>query len=313
MAPAIPPPFKEEKETGRTRPETARTMTSEPKQIRIKTADEFALAATVFPGEDNDGAKRCAIMSSAMGVKRGFYESFARFLSKEGITVITYDYRGIGDSGPGKLEGFEAHLHEWGEKDLDAVIRWVRDTYLPTKLFLIGHSVGGQIAALAESSRHADAIVGVAAQSGYWGHWSGIRKVAIFVLWHLLLPISTHLVGFFPAKFFGLSENLPKGVALQWATWGRDPDYIRGKNRRASADNFDQIRAPVLAYFIEDDTLAPRLSVEAMLRYYTRSKTSLREISLKEIDRSKFGHFGWFREELARPFWNETVEWLDGI
>jgi len=87
MAPAIPPPFKEEKETGRTRPETARTMTSEPKQIRIKTADEFALAATVFPGEDNDGAKRCAIMSSAMGVKRGFYVSFARFLSKEGITA----------------------------------------------------------------------------------------------------------------------------------------------------------------------------------------------------------------------------------
>ncbi len=43
-------------------------MTSEPKQIRIKTADEFALAVTVFPGEDNDGAKRCAIMSSAMGV-----------------------------------------------------------------------------------------------------------------------------------------------------------------------------------------------------------------------------------------------------
>ena len=70
---------------------------------------------------------------------------------------------------------------------------------------------------------------------------------------------------------------------------------------------------PPFNYFIEDDTLAPRLSVEAILRWYTRSKTSLREISLKEIDRPKFGHFGCFREELARPFWNETVEWLEGI
>jgi len=288
-----------------------RTMPLEPKQVRINTADDFPLAATVFPSEDADGAKQCAILSSAIGVKRGFYESFARFLSKKGIMAITYDFRGIGDSGPEKLRGFEAHLHEWGEKDLDAVIRWARSTYSPTKLFLIGHSVGGQIAALAESSRHADAIVGVASQSGYWGHWSGIRKAAIFLLWHLLLPISTQLVGFFPAKRFGLSENLPKGVALQWATWGKDPDYIRGKKRRASADNFDQIRAPVLAYFIEDDGLAPRRSVEAMLRWYTGSKTTLRQIGPTDVDRSRFGHFGWFREEISQPFWRETVEWLN--
>ncbi len=48
-----------------------------------------------------------------------------------------------------------------------------------------------------------------------------------------------------------------------------------------------------------------------MLRWYTGSKTTLRQVGPRDVDCSRFGHFGWFREEISQPFWKETVEWLE--
>ena len=37
------------------------------------------------------------------------------------------------------------------------------------------------------------------------------------VLWHGVMPLVTRVVGYFPAQILGLGEDIPAGVAMQWA------------------------------------------------------------------------------------------------
>ena len=88
--------------------------------LQISARDGFALAATRYlPDQSNEIV---ALIASATGVKRRFYDAFARFLAGEGFVAITFDYRGIGDSRPVTLNKFKAFMHEWGEKDIAGVI-----------------------------------------------------------------------------------------------------------------------------------------------------------------------------------------------
>jgi predicted alpha/beta hydrolase len=48
------------------------------------------------------------IINSATSVRCRYYSRFASFLFGEGFDVITYDYRGIGESRPVSLRGFDA-------------------------------------------------------------------------------------------------------------------------------------------------------------------------------------------------------------
>src|SRR3954467_1593181 len=68
--------------------------------LRIRALDGFELVATLYrPGRRED-RETAVLINSATAVKRGYYDPFARYLAGEGLTVLTYDYRGIGGSRP---------------------------------------------------------------------------------------------------------------------------------------------------------------------------------------------------------------------
>ncbi|HWP95197.1 MAG TPA: alpha/beta fold hydrolase [Gammaproteobacteria bacterium] len=281
----------------------------EPRALAITTGDGYVIKASLYPSA---APRRCAIVCGAMGVKRSFYDAFARFLAGCGITTVTFDYRGIGESRPATLRGFTARMQDWGELDIEAVIAWVRHELAPERLYLVGHSAGGQLVGLAHEARHAHALVMVAAQSGYWGHWRGTQRALVFALWHVLIPLLTRVFGYFPARLLGLGENLPAGVARQWARWGRDPRYLFGRDAPASTMHFAALRMPLLAISILHDRFAPRAAVEAWLAWFPNAAITLREIGLRNVRNVRIDHFNWFRAEAGLPFWRELVEWLDG-
>jgi predicted alpha/beta hydrolase len=83
----------------------------DPQALRIAAADGYSLGATLFAPV----APKGVVVNAAMGVKRGFYARFGAHLAARGFTVVTYDYRGIGDSRPARLRGLSARLQDWGE------------------------------------------------------------------------------------------------------------------------------------------------------------------------------------------------------
>ena len=76
--------------------------------ITFPAIDGYLLGATLFLPR---GAKRHAVLiSSATAVPRKIYKSFAGYLARRGYAVLTYDYRGIGDSRQKSLVGFKASM-----------------------------------------------------------------------------------------------------------------------------------------------------------------------------------------------------------
>jgi len=118
------------------------------KQIEIKTTNLNQITAQIYEAEKNT----VLIISSATGVKQGFYKKFADFVSTNGITVITFDYSGIGLSLNKPIKQIKSSASDWGKNDLDSVIKFTKENYPNAKITLLGHSIGGQIIGLSKSS-----------------------------------------------------------------------------------------------------------------------------------------------------------------
>jgi predicted alpha/beta hydrolase len=104
--------------------------------ITFPAADGYPLGATLFLPR---GAKRHAVLiNSATAVPRKIYRGFAGYLARRGCAVLTYDYRGTGDSRqkalvgynqPKSLVGFKASMSDWATLDVTAAVAWMRERY----------------------------------------------------------------------------------------------------------------------------------------------------------------------------------------
>jgi predicted alpha/beta hydrolase len=279
----------------------------------IVTRDELELAATIFAPDPRRYTGQVVIIASAMGVKRGFYRHFAFALAEEGVPVITFDYRGIGGSRPGPLKRFDASLRDWGGKDLAAVIDWAREVFPEGNLFVVSHSVGGQIFGLAPNRDIVHGVAAVGSQSGYWGHWSGARRAGVWAFWHLIMPVVPRVLGYFPARALRMGEDLPSGVAREWAWWGRDRRYLMGRLSEEARRGYEQYAGFVRAYSFTDDSFAPERAVRAFMQFYPSARRSQRRIDPRDLDLKSIGHFGFFRREAGDLLWHEMLTWIRSI
>jgi predicted alpha/beta hydrolase len=276
--------------------------------LRIPALDGFELAATLYePAAGAGDGGPVVLINSATAVRRGYYDGYARHLAAEGFTVLTYDYRGIGGSRPRSLAGFPARMRQWGEQDLAGVLDWIADHLRPKRLLAVGHSVGGQIVGLAGNNHRIQALMMVASQSGWWGHWPVPARYRIALHWFVMIPLITRIYGYLPGRF-GTKEDLPGGVAREWARWGRRRTYLlESEDLRAG---FERVRRPLLAYSFTDDDYAPRPAVEGLLDFYSEADVFHRHLAPKDVGAESIGHFGFFREQFRDTLWRDSTAWL---
>lgn len=295
--------------------QTASSIHSSP--LTIAATDGFPLAATLYsllhaPIQD------VVIINSGAGVRRRFYHAFALFLAERGFTVLTYDYRGIGDSLRGRLRQSKASISIWGQCDTTAVLDWAwnQAQHLGTKtprISMIGHSAGGKVVGFAPNNDKLTALVTICTPNSYWGlRRSRLRRgFALFV--HGIMPAMTHLWGYFPSSLVGLGEDYPKGVALEWARWSRYERYIRDERAQWVSNAplyFDNLTAPILAYSIEDDFIAQEKAVLSLMKFYTNARVhEHRHIVPAQYHIKRIGHSGFFRT-VVKPVWIGLVDWL---
>jgi predicted alpha/beta hydrolase len=275
--------------------------------VVLASTDGYPLHATLY--EPPQGASAAVLINSAVGVKQSFYRRFARFLASEGFEVVTYDYRGVGLSAPPRLRGFPARMRDWGQKDFPAVLDWLLEHRAGRPVFAVGHSVGGQIVGLAPNNDAIEAFVAVCSQHTWWRHWPPAQQPRLFVLWYLLIPGLSHALGYFPSSRFGLGEDLPKGVALEWAQWARSPQHVASAIGEHVRPGYAQYAGGILAYSFADDTFAPPSAVDRLLEVYSSADRTHRHVRPRDVGRP-IGHFGYFREDFRESLWRPTVEWL---
>ena len=278
-------------------------MSADAADCRID-AGGHSLAASIF---ESAGSDTVVLVNAATGVPRQFYGNFAGYVRDRGWTVVTYDYRGIGGSAPPSLRGFTARMRDWALTDMPAVIDWVSTRFRPRRLFAVGHSFGGQGIGLIEQPGRIAAMVGVSAQSGYWGVQGGAEKYRARVAVTVMIPVLTRLFGYFPWSKFAAGEDLPGGVALEWARWCRDRDYLLSDDT-LPLERYDEFAAPILAYSIEDDDWGTARAVDDMMRAY--ANVTRRHLVPADYGLSKVGHMGFFRRG-SEAIWDEVIAWLE--
>ena len=278
-------------------------------RFQVPARDGIGLTVTRFAPATSNG--RTVIINAAMGVPQRFFANFAQHLAASGLTTITWDYRGIGESAPKRLRGYAANVVTWAECDLAGVIDWVAMEHPKTRLLAIGQSLGGQIITLADNHHRIAALMLVSCPSGYWGHWPPPAKYAMWSLATLGLPLGASLLGYFPARRLGLGENLPSGVAREWGRWMRHPRYIAGEPTYRA--KMAALAIPIRAYSFTDDRYAPRKAIDALLATYSSARIEHRHLDPRTLGVERIGHHGFFRKRSGGPLWDEAAEWLSTI
>lgn len=292
--------------TARLSPEEAPVSARSAEEITLHAADGVALVADLHrpPGE----VRAAAVLAPAMGVRRGFYAPFATFLAEAGIAVLCLDYRGVGREARRHVG---ATLAQWGEQDLEAALAESRRRHPAAPQVWIGHSIGGQLFGLLRRPAVERALL-VASQNGFWGHWPGPRKLALAALWHAGIPLVVRVAGRLPMKAFRQGEDVAAGVALQWAAWGRSPEYILGYEGLGPESAFHAFTGPLRMVAIEDDHYAPPRTVRALARGFRTPHKEIVEISAREAGVAKLGHFGPFRPAMRDVLWPRWRDFLLG-
>jgi predicted alpha/beta hydrolase len=277
------------------------------KSFTLKARDGYALGATWFEPES---PRAVVVVNPAMAVPQVYYASFARWLAARGLAALTYDYRGIGRSAPQPWNAFDTTILEWAAKDVPAAIDEAAGKGLP--LFVVGHSVGGQVMGVVPGVERAAGMVLVTAQSGWWGHWPllGIPgRLGLGALWFGGMPLAARAFRRLPMKALRQGEDLPMGVALQWARWGRRRDYVASETGR---EPYGKVRAPILALSFADDPFAPKASVDALLDLYASAPREHRHLTPKQAGARAVKHFGYFKSSIGEPvLWPMAAEWIE--
>lgn len=276
-------------------------------QVELVADDGTVLGGTLFTPRAR--ARGTVIIHSATAVPQGYYRRFAQFVVQAiNARVLTYDYRGIGESRPRSLRGFQASLTDWARLDAAAAHRFVRERFPSEPFAVIGHSFGGQLVGLIDEPNAATAAVMVGAQLAYYRDWPARDHGKLGFVWNWLVPAATAVFGYMPGRF-GLGEDLPRGVARQWAAWCTHPDYLISEHLDAR-ERFARFDAPTLFYSFTDDEYAPEAAVDHLLRRLRRAPLQHVRLSPEDRGADAIGHFGFFRPRFATTLWTEAATFL---
>jgi predicted alpha/beta hydrolase len=248
--------------------------------LRIAATDGYALSARVYGAAQRAGP--LVVVNGATGVRQRYYARFAEWLVHRGATVVTWDYRGIGESRPHRLRGFTGRMSDWGQRDFEGVLQHVGSHFGGRELVVVGHSVGGQILGQAPSNHLIARALTVGSQLGAWQLWPGYKKWAMAGLWHVVMPGVTKVMGHFPGAL-GIGADLPRDVALEWAKWGRSRDFFLAHG--VSREGYARLRGPLVSYSFTDDDYAPRAAVDALHALYVNAAVNRRHLAPRAIHR----------------------------
>lgn len=230
----------------------------------------------------------------AMGVAARHYLPFAQALATGGVGVALHEWRGIGSSDRRAGWRCDWGYHELLACDLEASFEAVRQAHPRARLWIGGHSLGGQIAALAcarNPHRHAGLVL-VASGAPYWRmfrHRWGVLAAYVFA------PALGAVCGHVPGRQIGFGGREARGVIGDWARSGRSGRYcVRGLDfdfeRGLAASS-----VPIFAHRLADDWLGPAASLDWLLGKMSRAARDV-VVHRREDLGVAADHFSWMKQ-----------------
>ena len=243
----------------------------------------------------------------AMGVTARNYDGFAVALGGLGIGTALHEWRGAGSSDRRAARG-----SDWAYRDLlgdvHAGLAALRAAHPQARIWIGGHSLGAQLAALVLARDPTlKGLVIVASGIPYWRSfplWQQPILLGVFA-WFRLLAL---LFGYFPGKRTGFAGNEAKSVIRDWSISG-----LRGAYRHALPDGdldceLAALTHPLLALHLRDDRYAPPSSFDALLARLPNTKQQRINLVPADFASGRADHFSWLKE--AEPVAHRIAAFL---
>ncbi|NHC04467.1 alpha/beta fold hydrolase [Acinetobacter sp. 187] len=276
---------------------------------QFKALDGYVLSGIRYHLQSEIKAK--IIVASATGVPQPFYRRFAEYAAKLGYEVLTFDYRGVADSAPAQLKGFEMSYLDWGALDLAGAIEFLAEDSIP--LFIVGHSYGGQALGLTPNHDKVNAMYCFGTGAGWSGYMPFKEKFKVQMMWNIIFPPIVALKGYLPWSKLNMGADLPLGVYQQWRKWCKHPTYFFADPELPDLkQRYANVKTKIFAVSALDDDWALPNSRHAFMQHYTHADLKFINISAADYGLKQIGHMGYFRKG-AEPIWNEMIHTLEQL
>lgn len=276
-------------------------------QLSFHALDGWELAGTLYRAPD---PKITILISAGTGFPRQFYQPIASYYAARGATVLTYDYRGIGDSNTDKHGFYNIKYPDWGRFDMPAALEALLANSSGLPVAHLAHSVGGHFIGLmpnhSKITRHAFVSVG----TGYFlGHQ--LRNIPMeLYFWWLLGPYLLRRYGYIKKAGGWQGQPLPPGVFKTWRRWCHQKSYFQSDFANAKTpESYNDITSPIRSWIFPDDPIATASASRDLLSCYPSAPRETIVRSPNEIKVKRIGHEGAFRNG-RELLWDEFWDWF---
>lgn len=276
---------------------------------KLECKDGEFIAATIhYPINALKGA---ILIAPATGIKRQFYANFAHYLAENGYGVISFDNRGIGESLVGDIKKSNASLQCWGEKDMPAVLEYLKSNFPNTKYHLVGHSAGGQLVGLMHNASELNSMFNFACSSGQLKNMSNSHKIKAHFFMNFFIPLNNILFGHTKSQWVGMGEPLPKNAAKQWRDWCNGQGYVKTSFGKTVFNHaYDELSIPSLWINAIDDEIANDANLADMLTVFPQLNAETLTLNPKEHGLKEIGHMKFFSKK-SKALWSIALQWLE--
>ena len=272
--------------------------------VTVTTADEWTAPLRLCPGR---GASRPAtagpvvVIVPGSGVAAGYYELFARALATTGTDVAIAELKGqLNRSGSQANYGYHAIVNE----HLHAHVCAARQHFADRPVVLVGHSIGGQLAAL-YAARQPDQVNGLAllaSGSNYQRCYSPVAR-GVLLLAASMAPNIELSPGDIKSPWTALC-SYPPAFRRDWAHVVRNGNFDVAGPAADYEHLLAQVTLDVLAIDVRGDRLAPKTSIDHLL-------SKMPQATVTRWQEPGAGHNGWILN--SAPTVQRLASWLDQL
>lgn len=233
----------------------------------------------------------------AMGVAASFYAPFAQALARaaEGVAVLS-DLRGQGESEALARRDERFGYQDIVEQDIPSLLSAIAAQFPGRPLYLVGHSLGGQLGSLAavHAAPMLAGLILVASGTAHYRVWpKALRWRAGFAV-HAICAVAA-LLPRYPGRRLGFGGNQSRRMMADWGYNARTGRYRCAGSRIDYEEALNDVVLPLLSVEIRADPVAPAGAATQLLAKLASCAIERLQIDGVTADAPWRRHFSWAR------------------